>query len=68
MHQLLNPDKSTRPFLFLNELRLLVLRFSGELSGYGGRWGGGESVHRLSDCLLVIAFIACGQLIPRLAT
>ena len=44
MHQLLNPDKSTRPFLFLNELRLLVLRFSGELSGYGGRWGGGGGV------------------------
>ena len=63
MHQLLNPHKSTRPFLFLNELRLLVLRFSGEFSGYGG-----GSVHRLSGCLIVIAFIACGQLIPRLAT
>ena len=50
MHQLINPDKSTRPFLFVNELRLLVLRFLG--SSQVRWWGGGGSVYRLSDGLL----------------
>ena len=48
MHQLINPDTSTLPFLFVNELRLLVLRFLGSSQVMGG----GGSVYRLSDCLL----------------
>ena len=47
MHQLINPDTSTLPFLFVNELRLLVLRFLGS-----SQVRGGGSVYRLSDCLL----------------
>ena len=39
MHQLINPDTSTLPFLFVNELRLLVLRFLGSSQVMGG--GGG---------------------------
>ena len=49
MHQLINPDTSTLPFLFVNELRLLVLRFLGSSQVMGG---GGGSVYRLSYCLL----------------
>ena len=40
MHQLINPDTSTRPFLFVNELRLLVLRFLGSSQVWEGGGGG----------------------------
>ena len=59
MHQLINPDTSTLPFLFVNELRLLVLRFLGSSQVMGG----GVCKHAIR-----LSVITSGQLIPRLAT
>lgn len=61
MHQLINPDTSTLPFLFVNELRLLVLRFLGSSQVMGG--GGGVCIQAIR-----LSVITSGQLIPRLAT
>ena len=60
MHQLINPDTSTLPFLFVNELRLLVLRFLGSSQVMGG---GGVCIQAIR-----LSVITSGQLIPRLAT
>ena len=59
MHQLINPDTSTLPFLFVNELRLLVLRFLGSSQVRGG----GVCIQAIR-----LSVITSGQLIPRLAT